>query len=686
MTASAVGPQDQSADRAKPFPVPTSSAGNEARANLAAGNNLIPPHAAQGDPARVLMADPDTGQIVAHETKAESDSSILSERDKELGAERARILKAARPLIEKGHPLEDIAFAVGTSLATLWRLNKTFGHLPDGELTAERLATRFGNSGRTSPWAYLALVPGIEKRLQYLYLLTIGSSSDEMGKDRRSGSAALALERFADDDLCPPALKPLLRAGKFPKPLLSLIRKITPEMEQTARGPKHQSLNANLTGRRELVEILADGSNRQIAAGDWWVFDDMSDNQPFWFLGPDGKKMVGRQGLYGYDITRRWLGVELVGTSRDSYTAAIILRFIRRLMQAKGKPRRGIVFEQSVWKANVIAGFRVTTAGELVEETFERPEMEGLERKLLQDGLRSLGIEIIYTHTPRGKEIEGAFNYLQRVLPTFSPEQINIGRHAGEFEKGAKALRRAHAGSHDVASLGFAEMDARADTLSRAMEWIDNRDFPSSGYPVLSPLSASDLPSFLPHKHELMIRGGRVTATVDGEPYDFTNPTLFAALGSGYRLYVKFDPAEPTLGAAIYNRETSSANWERWPIGQLIGMADFMLPAPRFDFRHREERQGEPGLQARKTYNKFVRTAFRAVGLPQFRAATARDGKGNVATVEGRAGSPQPAGARAVTPAPARPRMRVELTAAQLQQRRARSAEDAELARELLSD
>jgi hypothetical protein len=603
-----------------------------------------------------------TAEVQPLAVAAPEQSSILSTRDREIGAERVRILKAARPLIEKGHALEDVAFAVGTSLATLWRLNKKFGHLPDGELTAEICATNFGNSGRTSPWGYLALVPGVEKRLQYLYLLTIGSSSDYMGKDRRSGSAALALERFADDDLCPASLRPLLRAGKFPKPLLSLIRKITPEMEQAARGPKHQSLNANLTGRRELVEILADGSSAAITPGDWWVFDDMSDNQPFWFLGPDGQPMVGRQGLYGYDITRRWLGVELIGTSRDSYTAAIILRFIRRLMQAKGKPRRGIVFEQSVWKANVIAGFRLTTAGDLVEESFERPPMDDLQRKLVQDGLRSLGIEIVYTHTPRGKEIEGAFNYLQRVLPTFSPEQLNIGRHAGEFEKGAKALRRAHAGSHHSKDLGFAEMDARADVITKAMEWIDRRDG-AGEYPALAPLAAGDLPAFLPHQHELQIRGGRVTATVDGEPYDFTNPELFARLGSGYRLFVKFDPAEPTLGAAIYNRETSSANWERWPIGQLIGKADFMLPAPRFDFRDRDEKSQEPGLAQRRTYNKFVRTAFRAVGMPQFRAATARDGRGNVATVEnGNTGKRAGETLQSAIHTPQSKRMRVQLT------------------------
>jgi hypothetical protein len=562
--------------------------------------------------------------------------ALLTEKALEKGAWRVRLLKAARPLLRGPHAAsqEAVAQLLGTSGPTLCRLLQDYQRIPDDQLTPERCAVEI--PGRPSPYAYLADIPAVVQRLQQLYLLTCGASSDYMSKDRRTGSAALALERFADDPLCPASLADKLRAGKFPKPLVQLIRRLTPEMEQRARGSKHASLNGTLIQRRTTLEILANGDQQKIQLGDWWVFDDMSDNQPFWFLGPDGAPLVGRQGLYAYDIRRHWLGAELIGTARDSYTAAIILRFMRRLMQALGKPRRGVVLEQSVWKARVISGTRLTATGELFEEEIERPALPEADKNLVHDGLRALGIEVFYTHTPRGKEIEGAFNYLQRVAPTFSPEAINIGRHAGEFEAGAKNLRRAHAGSHHPRDLGFLEMDARADVLERTMAWINARESQKTthgDYPVLLPISGRDLPVFLPRRHDLELRGGKLTASVDGEPYDFCAPELFASLGAGYRLTLKFDPAEPTLGAAIYNRETSSANHQGWPVGQYIGQADFLPPVARFDWRSGDV--PDPAADAKRRFNKYVRTAFRAVGMKQFRASTARDGRGNVAEITG---------------------------------------------------
>jgi len=627
------------------------------------------------------------------ETRAEADGihqaakKEISTRDLEKGAERALILKAALPLMAKNSQAK-VAHLLGVSEPTLSRLIRNFGHLPPEKLTPERLAGKTTQCGVKSPWSKFAQKLDVRKELKQCYLRGIGASSDYMAKDRRTGSAALVLELFADKEMCPPELAALLRVGKFPEPMLRVIREITPEVEAAMRGPKHQALCGTLIQKRTTMEILADGEERQINLGDWWVFDDASDNQPNWFLGPDTEPLVGRQGLYAFDVIRHWLGVELIGTSRDSYTAAIILRFVRRLMMAFGRPVRGVIFEQSVWKARSIAGFRLTSSGKIIEDEYERPEMPEEQRNLVQDGLRALGIEVYYTYTPRGKEIEGGFNYLQRVAASISPEHINIGRHAGEFEQAAKNLRRAHNGSYHPRDLGFPEMDARADLLEKAMTWINNRaawrEEAKTGeprvYPKLTPLSERDLPVFLPSNHEIQIRGGKVTCTVDGDAYDFCNPELFAELGAGYRVYAKCDPSEPILGAAIYNRETSSANFKGWQVGQYIGMAEFVPTVPRMDWRPKDERDNTAS-DLKKRFNKYVRTAFRAVGMPQFKAATARDGKGNVAEVSA---SPSPErrvvanGGRAQAPQPP-----PALDAAALQRRRVRLAEEAELAVEL---
>jgi len=483
-----------------------------------------------------------------------------------------------------------------------------------------------------------------------------------------------------------------------------VIREINDLVEQRHRGEKHMSLNANLSLRRSLVEILESGERVPITEGDWWVFDDMSDNFPHWWTGPENVQLIGRQGLYAYDIKRRWLGVEKIGTVRDSYTAAIILRFLRRLMADFGKPRRGIIFERSVWQSRAITGCRITSGGTLIDEEMERPGMSNPDKALLQEGIESLGLTLHYTYTPRGKEIEGAFNHLQRLKPMFAGRKgINLGRHAGEFEAGAKHLRRVRAASHTPESLGFLHIDASRDLDLELMNWINaqpyqqatGEDIEAPAYPALGELSDRDLAVFLPETRELQITNGKLTARVDGQPYDFVAPELFAALGSGYRLALKFDPAEPTLGGAIYNRDASSANRHGWQVGEFIGWAEFLPEVARFDWS-----QGGPDEAAalKRRFNKHIRTSYGAVGLQRRGtaaaavsiAATVRDGRGQVAEVSGGASVPAsraPAAEPKLTTTPRRvARTGFEPLDPQTQSRRRnRFAEEAELARNEIS-
>lgn len=508
----------------------------------------------------------------------------------------------------------------------------------------DRLTPAFEQRGQHAAWSDFAAREDVRRELHALYLLSCGASSDYMTKGRRTGSMASTLKVFALSPLCPPDLAEVLRAGRQPIALVRVVRQMNDLHEQASRGAKHRSLNGQMIMRRTLTEILADGTEGDIQPGDWWVFDDMSDNLPHWWTGPKNEPLLGRQGLYAYDITQRWLGVEKVGTARDSYTAAIILRFVRRLMQALGKPRRGIIFERSVWQARTITGCRLTTTGKIADEEIELPALPLEEQAKLQDGLRALGIKLHYTYTPRGKEIEGAFNHLQRLKPmiahqraqtTGAPLAQNIGRHAGEYEHPAKQVRRVRNGSHHPEDLGFLHIDASRDLDLAVMEFILGPDAPA--YPALAPLEPRDFAVFLPEPRELIIRDGRITATVDGQPLDFTAPELFAALGSGYRLAIKFDPSEPTLGAALYNAETSSANHRGWRVGEYVGWADFLPPVARFDWR---EGVDDPQADLRRRFNKHVRTAFGIVGLKHARASTARDGRGSVAEVSGSGSTP----------------------------------------------
>lgn len=581
------------------------------------------------------------------------------------GAQRVQLWRVAGPLLAAGQTLTEVARLTGTSYPTLCRLRQEFGHLADHEITVEALAGRTGNCGRPSAWVDFAARPDVRRALHKLYFLSCGASSEAMTKGRRTGSAAAVLKVFARDPLCPPELARQLAAGKQPRAFIGVIREITDFMEQRDRGAKHSSLNGSLIMRRTLIEILADGTENPVQPGDWWVFDDMSDNLPHWWglaAGHDGAKeewAIGRQGLYAYDVTGRWLGVEKIGTVRDSYTAAIILRFVRQLMETFGKPRRGVVFERSVWASNTIKGTRLSTGGHAFEEDLDRPAMSEEDKHLVQDGLRALGIKIHYTYTPRGKEIEGAFNYYQRLKPMLAsqraqvqsskfevqsselvPQPVNIGRHAGEYEHAAKQLRRARAGSHHPRDLGFLHIDESRDLDLEVFEMI-NAERGGSGraatgdqdYPVLPALTPSDLRAFFTRRHELVLRNGKVTATIAGQPYDFCAPELFATLSSGFRLAIKFDPTEPTRGAAVYNLETSSSNFRGWQQNEFIGFADFLPPVPRFDWRDKlNESHDDPAGDIKKRFAGVVRTSYGAVGVKRrIKNATARDGRGNVA-------------------------------------------------------
>lgn len=516
--------------------------------------------------------------------------------------------------------------------------------------------------GQCSGFAVLLQVPAITQEMIRLYAATMGASCDQATKDRRTGSIATALKRLGDFALVPSPAAARLRGGSKPKCLVDFLKRAwTPEVEAKFRGQKHYT-TSTICGRRELKEELADGSCVPLQPGRVWVFDDMSSNIPFWYqideitdaaladkdISPLIKRHgcgLGRQGLYAWDwASGAWLGLELVGRLRDAYQASDILRFIRRLMLNYGKPER-IVMEKSVWAARCIAGWAVREIEDMgivveIEDGWRVPEMEVDESARINDGIKALGVDLVQTHSPRGKPIEGAFNYHQRLVPTFlNPgEGINIGRHAGEFEWSAKKMRQAGAGVGHPRDLGFVHIDRLADVAWQAMVWEGQHVKESrNGKPMeilatwlkTSPLPAlteRDLAVFLPEKRRQKLTGGVLSPEVNGVMHQFLNPEVFAAIGDGVYLDYAFDPAEPSLGAAVYS-ESGFLCWANYlPAGPVISARD---------------RSQDPAVQMLKRYKLAHRTAarmldFRALRGGEFktlRTAERRDGAGCVATV-----------------------------------------------------
>jgi hypothetical protein len=589
----------------------------------------------------------------------------LTDRQRTEAQSRRAMLLAGLPALKANLGLEAAARLAGTSAATLCRILQ----LAHDQCTHIEKAMRLihgpvellapgKSTGASCKWDVLLLIEAVRNKLDSLYLSTLGASSEYMTHGRRTGSLALTLLRFAEESECPEELGRKLRQGYQPTPFVAYLRRITPELEARVRGAKHSQLHG-VVMRRDQSLRTPDGQRVDNISGFLVEFDDMSLNQPFWVEGPTGEPILSRQGLYARDVrSGRWLGVELIARPRESYRAEDILRFMRRLMMDYGK-FDVLRLERGIWASRSIKGDKLKPDGAIEEETGIRPEMAAEEKEKIKDGLRRLGLLIQYTHNAHQKGgIESGFSYLQTVIASYAMDLVNVGRHAGEFENAAKQVRRVRAGSHHPADLGFPSMDEAASRVERAFSFINRKppvkDAPDTVWSQdmakrpLPALTQRDLAVFLPERRELQIRGGRVTAYIAGQPYDFRAEILIQ-LGHGYRVRVDFDPGEPTLGAAIYNLESGSVNHFGYSLGEFIAFARWEAPGPQGEI---PDARGLTARSLQETYGQnaedigrgtalgqknWVRTGYRGlpkVGQGSTKTSEQRDGKGGLARVE----------------------------------------------------
>lgn len=505
------------------------------------------------------------------------------------------------------HPDLTLATAslyIGVPLKTLWNVLNIY---------AKRgYETRRGKAGSRSTWEIILKDKPFCDKLTELYLATIGASGPNVVAGRRTAKMATALRCMADEPECPPALADKFRRGKFPIPLLRYLKRITPELENRFRGPKHFQLNG-LVSRRDQTIRFPDGQRAEMPAGYSFVFDDMSANQPFW-TEHNGELLFSRQGLYALDHrSLRWLAHMLVARPRQAYRAEDILRFCRQLFTLTGKPDQ-IIFERGIWHARTIRGWKLTD-GLAAPEEFERPGIAEDDQDNLSRGLEAVGIRVIFATSARGKIIETAFNHFQDVLAVKASAFQNIGRHAGEFEYAAKQMNRARAllskggsatasvagerapreqvSSHSLASLGFAPMAALSGCIDAAFSHINGKTNSRSEVPddlwladltrrPLPPLTSDDFAVFLPDKRPTTIQGGRLAVQYENAMYDFRADWM-ADLGTGYKVFLSWDPLAPELGAAVYNRQDGPANFNRYTLGQFLGIAAWEIPGPAAD-------------------------------------------------------------------------------------------------------
>ena len=583
------------------------------------------------------------------------------------GAEWCRILRDARPYLAKGYIFEEVARIVGTSAPTLSRLVKKFGSLSDIELTPENLAPE-KSGGRECDWEFLLKDEGVRKKLLELYVATMGSSSAQAANDRRTAKIASTLRHFTYEPECPDKLKTKLMDGYQPTAFVNFLRgSVTPEMEAKVRGPKHYQLYGP-SSVRDWTCRLPNGDRFEFPATYGLSADDMSVNHPYFVERSDGTTILSRQGLFFLWAKHKlFQAVELVARVRESYTAADILRGFYKASLEMGGVAPFVEFEQSIWAAHMISGWR--RDGEwLIEETVMRPGMAKEQMDIIVAGLGLCGVKVCYKKSAHTKHIETHFNPFQTDLAVIARRFQCIGRYAGEYEYPGKQLRRVRAGSFHPRDLHFAPQADMADCIFEAFKRIGEKPSGIKGktryaahwedlqrvglLPINDRLFAACLPGEL---KKTTLRGGYINVTLRGQDYQYRDER-FAALGDGYELFYKIDETNPNAGSAVFNRtpKSNSANFQGWQPGEFMFCAPREIPGPKLEVSSApagveiftiEERYGagavDRGDTIRRSQDKFVATQFRSMPRPgqiAVRSATARDGRGNVIEVTNHAG------------------------------------------------
>lgn len=165
--------------------------------------------------------------------------------------------------------------------------------------------------------------------------------------------------------------------------------------------------------------------------GDWFSADDLTIPVYFRSVDSAGEPIVTRgECLVKIDLRTGYiLGYVLIA---GKYNSRHIRGLMLRVHDEHGLPRKGLYYENGIWKARLIAG-----ADKRSNVPWRETEM----------GLREFGIDLQLRHArlPRAKTIEGIFGILQDRME-IEPGYVGRNEQVEVFERTQKYLRLARGG------------------------------------------------------------------------------------------------------------------------------------------------------------------------------------------------------------------------------------------------
>lgn len=499
-------------------------------------------------------------------------------------------------------------------------------------------------SGEYTAGGLLALCPGRSTGRPKHFNFTEDEKKRLRQLKHQTGSTPMALQLLAESRLCSAQTRAAIEAVRGGKSFPLSARRaayITPEEVALFRGPRAFELLYYTTARS--MEWTDENNVRAlIRPGDFWEFDDMSVNKPYWYEWPYGGDplsdrhgvRLGRQALIARDVRGKWLGCDLIGRVRDAYRAEDVLRFIHRLFQDYGVPL-GIRLELGVWASRIIDGVLV-----------DGPTPDDIQEAWA--GVNML-CRVQHVHSPHAKGIiEGGFDLLQKRMGVYG---VGIGRRRGEMEAETADLLACQAGRRHPKDCGFPHIDAVSKQLDEAFRWLNEREMNGrllrgvaddlwrqrmADHGPLGTLPRELEYVLCPAKGERAMKGGHINITLAHYAkglFSFRVPVdKWPYLGTGYRLRYAFDPAEPSAGCHLFNAEMGVRNQHHLSRGYYLGIAPHDPERSQFDFSG-----AAPDATGRKQAAAAARTVYRQVaprGETGRKLAQAVDGEGNVVRAE----------------------------------------------------
>ncbi len=563
------------------------------------------------------------------------------------------LAERARALLADGLHLSRVAARLGVSDGTIRRVlagpapeagAARLGRPPVAELPARLLARVTRSAMHMSPNCSDRLrTRGAFEIVTMPGFLTGDETDDELA------CIALIRERLAEGRELPLAMRRQVRTM------------VTPEALKHMRGGNRARLEGFARHRRFVIADEFGGETRLLAMHAW-TGDDMTLNYPFWYectargdacAERFGKRVSRAQLLVLTDIATGFIiGFLIVAKRSDGYNQRDVMALCQRAMMAHGKPLETL-FERGVWK-----GAQITSA------------------------LHYAGINPHTARLARSKPIERIFGLFQERMPGIITalglgwEKFNLGRYADDYRDNQKIWCLLRNGKidpeqlgiphisemHRVCGLVFDHLNQRR-VCGRQIDGIPQILWEQQGAPAVAaprPLADAERWMFSRGHSEGQVRQGNVEVVNSdfGKAWWLFSAPWFAGLGERYRLTVKFDPADPSAGAAIFNREEGArakvrsyleSNWPvtfggRWTAGQrdaglapgeLIGVAQLCPESPYFAKCKTREMEVLGRLAAE--HEKFARIQCSILGPRGTRLAAyteAHDGKGNSRKLE----------------------------------------------------